>query len=775
MTCEQISQRHRGTPVVKGGRTVNRHVKAKVTSFLTMTLVIVAPVFAQIPDGVSPGAAGRTAEIEGRCPTFIWNSVPGAAFHELVGYRLSEDSDVADPAGIDLAKADQVLYAKVPGSAPAWEPELAECLTPGGNYVWFVRAVYLEEEGEVAEASEWSYGRYFSISSTPSAVEVEEAVRVLRRYAGNTVDPGGLETERADTKRPAPSHLVAVPQHVPKSVTTAKTAIKGTVPDATGETYGVVGISNSPNGAGVAAANTNGGPDLVLDGSAQGVADADLSESGIDRASETEQSFDFTNSDTGSMTLRVDGVDVVTTLTDQDTFAGLSCGSGEVAKWNGSSWACAPDANTDTDTLAGLSCGSGEIAKWNGSSWVCALGGDILAALSCARNEIAKWNGMDWGCAPDENTTYMFGTGLTLNNGLIVIDPSIFTTRITTLDSAGEVGWHSSIAIGADLRGLISYYDFTNGDLKVAHCSDSACTSAALSTLDSDGTVGRDTSVAIGADLRGLISYYDDSNGDLKVAHCSDFFCSSATTSTLDTADDVGEYTSVAIGSDGFGLISYYDRTNEDLKVAHCNDTACTSATINAIDSTGDVGRFTSVAIGADGLGLIGYYDDTTGGDLKVAHCDNAACSSATLNTIDTAGMVGIDTSVAIGADGLGLISHYDLLGKDLRVAHCDDVACTSATLSNLDSAGMVGAFTSVAVGVDGLGLISYYDDSNDDIKVAHCRDVACTSAIISIVDSAGDFGRATSLTIGADGLGLVSYTEVTNDNLRVAHLPIGY
>lgn len=128
-----------------------------------------------------------------------------------------------------------------------------------------------------------------------------------------------------------------------------------------------------------------------------------------------------------------------------------------------------------------------------------------------------------------------------------------------------------------------------------------------------------------------------------------------------------------------------------------------------------------------------------------------------------------------LGADGLGLISHHDLLGKDLRVAHCDDVACTSATLSNLDSAGTVGAFTSVAVGVDGLGLISYDDDSNDDIKVAHCRDVACTSAIISIVDSAGDFGPGTSLTIGADGLGLVSYSEVTNDNLRVARLPIGY
>ena len=29
----------------------------------------------------------------------------------------------------------------------------------------------------------------------------------------------------------------------------------------------------------------------------------------------------------------------------------------------------------------------------------------------------------------------------------------------------------TSITIGADGLGLISYYDVTNGDLKVAHCS----------------------------------------------------------------------------------------------------------------------------------------------------------------------------------------------------------------------------------------------------------------------------------------------------------------
>ena len=164
------------------------------------------------------------------------------------------------------------------------------------------------------------------------------------------------------------------------------------------------------------------------------------------------------------------------------------------------------------------------------------------------------------------------------------------------------------MTIGADGLGLISYYDLTNGDLKVAHCTNVACTSATTQTLDEAGTVGHHTSVTVGADGLGLISYLDVSNFDLKVAHCANVACTSATTQTLDgTGTNVGQYTSVTVGADGLGLISYFDGTNGNLKVAHCANVACTSATTQALDSTGNVGQYTSVTVGADGLGLISY------------------------------------------------------------------------------------------------------------------------------------------------------------------------
>lgn len=58
-------------------------------------------------------------------------------------------------------------------------------------------------------------------------------------------------------------------------------------------------------------------------------------------------------------------------------------------------------------------------------------------------------------------------------------------------------------------------------DLKVALCHDASCASSTISTLDNTGRVGLSASITIGADGLGLISYYDESNGNLKVAHAA--------------------------------------------------------------------------------------------------------------------------------------------------------------------------------------------------------------------------------------------------------------
>jgi Collagen triple helix repeat (20 copies) len=317
------------------------------------------------------------------------------------------------------------------------------------------------------------------------------------------------------------------------------------------------------------------------------------------------------------------------------------------------------------------------------------------------------------------------------NNDLKAVhcaDATCSSATTTVLDSAGNVGRFPSITVGADGLGLISYLDATNGNLKVAHCTNLACSTFATATVDASGKVGdSQTSMTVGTDGLGLISYYEGASGDLDVAHCSNVACSSATTTAIDSAGDVGRSSSVAIGADGLGLVSYGDSTNTRLRVAHCSNVACTAATTNTADNGPSVGFDTSATVGADGFGLVSYYDNGNG-DLKAAHCSDVLCSSATASTLDSVGLVGQYTSSSIGIDGLGVISYYDSSGSslDLKVAHCVDGACSAATSTTVDSPGPVGWYTSLAIGADGLPLVTYRDVGGTAVKVAHCPNVFC-------------------------------------------------
>jgi hypothetical protein len=353
-------------------------------------------------------------------------------------------------------------------------------------------------------------------------------------------------------------------------------------------------------------------------------------------------------------------------------------------------------------------------------------------------------------------------------------------TQITARDTAGSVGNYASATVGGDGLALISYYDRGNGNLKVLHCSNLACTASTSSIPDSTGDVGLYTSIMAGTDGFGLISYYDFTNKDLKVAHCSNASCSAATLATLDSTGDVGAFGSIAIGTDGFGLVSYQDNTNKNLKAAHCLNTACSTAEIATLDADpGDVGSYTSIAIGVDGLGLITYYHPADNWGLAAAHCDSVACSSASVGPVDAylGPDVGLYSSVNIGVDGLPMISYYDSADGSLGVVHCDWLDCSLGPITVLDGVlDDVGRYTSITTGADGQGLITYYDVTNGDLRAFHCQNATCTIPDLayppgpSVVDAAGDVGQYTAVTIGSDGLPLIAYYDVTHQDLKVAH-----
>ena len=336
---------------------------------------------------------------------------------------------------------------------------------------------------------------------------------------------------------------------------------------------------------------------------------------------------------------------------------------------------------------------------------------------------------------------------------------------VTILDSGDTGGYSSSMAIGLDGLPIIAYHEPSTLDLRVAHCRNVACTSAAIITADSTGNVGLSSSIGIGGDLKPVISYLDATNGSLKVVHCGNSSCIAGNTiSTVDNAG--GSHTSIAFRRIGTPVISY--SANGALKVVRCSNFDCASS--NTITTVDDSGTHTSIALGADNVPVISYASNS---GLKVAHCGDDACGGNTILTTVDGTVVGGDTSIAIGRDELPVISYHDVTNKNLRVAHCGNASCSSGnTITTVDAGSKVGEFNYIAIGPDGLPIISYHDDASRDLKVARCLTVTCSASTITTLDRLGNVGRFTSIVVGSDGLPVISYTyhELGGGLLKVLH-----
>ncbi|MDP1795362.1 MAG: hypothetical protein Q8K63_14585 [Acidimicrobiales bacterium] len=343
------------------------------------------------------------------------------------------------------------------------------------------------------------------------------------------------------------------------------------------------------------------------------------------------------------------------------------------------------------------------------------------------------------------------------------------------VDTAPTVGLHSSVAMGADGLPVMSYFDAKNGDLRVARCAQAACTAGAtIATVDAAGVVGRYSSIAIGADGLPLISYYDATNGDLKVAHCVNLACAgNVTTSTVDSAGDVGQFSALTIGADGIGVIAYFDATNGDLKVARCTATACTVVTKAVLDAGGVVGQHASIALGADNVPAIAYFDATRS-RLKFTRCSDASCKGgASTVTLDPTSIAGQFSSIAVGIDGMPVIAYYDAGATDLKVLRCGNTLCSiGITIVAVDISGDVGKFASIAIGTDGRPVVAAYRVDGANLRFARCLNAACSSSVVRTIDANGDVGSNASITVAPDGVPVVSYHDAGRGVLRVARPP---
>ncbi|HSW65694.1 MAG TPA: hypothetical protein VLI54_00965 [Bacillota bacterium] len=222
-------------------------------------------------------------------------------------------------------------------------------------------------------------------------------------------------------------------------------------------------------------------------------------------------------------------VDLSPYLDNTDVLAGLSCSSQQIAKWNGTSWACAADVDTDTNTT--YSAGTGLSLAGTTFSLDSALAMFKTISTSLGTSPVADSLGdtLTLSSGSGVNVTgdatidaVSFGLNLATGGGLLTTG-----NALTLLNTCGD-GQYLAWASGTTSWGCATISAAPNEFQTIAGDSGSALADAANDSITLVGGNGLSTT---GSDASDTVTFNIDlasgsglafSGGSLTIQSCSD-------------------------------------------------------------------------------------------------------------------------------------------------------------------------------------------------------------------------------------------------------------
>ena len=321
-----------------------------------------------------------------------------------------------------------------------------------------------------------------------------------------------------------------------------------------------------------------------------------------------------------------------------------------------------------------------------------------------------------------------------------------------------DIGWFTSLALDHQDRSHISYYDYSNGDLKYCVLKEE---SWMLQTVDAVGDVGKYSSIALDETNMPHISYYDESNGDLKYSFLNN---DEWVIETVDSWRNVGLYTSIQIDSNNHPHISYCDFDARSLKYAVFDGNnwkktvVDNSAIICAADYFCD---YTSITLDRFDNPHISYCD-IENYDLKYAHLSEDKWEKEVVDRDDN---VGVYSSIVLDDAENPHISYADFTypDYDLKYATKND---TEWNIDVVDAEGDVRKWTSLSLDDDQLPHISYYDYTKGSLQYAFFKEDRWMKETVDLDGSTGCFN---SLQLTSEGSPQISFYDWGNKALKFA------